>query len=57
MPIANPDWNALGLSGHLSNPGAALLRLLRLNRHDEVAVALAVGRPMTAVRKPAVVMY
>jgi predicted DNA-binding protein YlxM (UPF0122 family) len=25
------------------------LRLLRLNRDDEVAVALAVGRPMTAV--------
>jgi hypothetical protein len=49
MPIANPDFNALGLSGHLSNPGPPLLRLLRLNRDDEVAVALAVGRPMTVV--------
>jgi hypothetical protein len=49
MPIANPDWNALGLSGHLSNPGPPLLRLLRLNRDDEVAVALAVGRPITAI--------
>ncbi|MHB1474983.1 MAG: hypothetical protein ACYCV4_15450 [Dermatophilaceae bacterium] len=33
----------------MSNPGAPLLRLLRLNRDDEVAVALAVGRPMTVV--------
>ena len=40
---------SVGLSGQLSNPGPPLLRLLRLNRDDEVAVALAVGRPMTKV--------
>ena len=39
----------MGLSGSLSNPDPPLLRLLRLNRDDEVAVALAVGRPMIAI--------
>ena len=37
------------LTGQLSNPGGPLLRLLRLNRDDEVAVGLAVGRPMTGI--------
>ncbi len=37
------------LTGHTSNPGAPLLRLIHLNRGDEAAVALAVGRPMTKV--------
>jgi DNA invertase Pin-like site-specific DNA recombinase len=39
----------VALTGQLSNPYAPLLRLLRLNRGDEAAVALAVGRPMTTV--------
>jgi DNA-binding CsgD family transcriptional regulator len=39
----------VALTGQMSNPGAPLLRLLRLNRDDEVAVALAVARPMTAI--------
>jgi len=39
----------VALTGQLSNPYAPLLRLLRLNRGDEAAVALAVGRPMTPV--------
>src|SRR5450756_332987 len=39
----------VALTGQLSNPYTPLLRLLRLNRGDEAAVALTVGRPMTAV--------
>ena len=39
----------VALTGQLSNPYAPLLRLLHLNRDDEAAVALAVGRPMTLV--------
>ena len=39
----------VGLSGQLSNPGPPLLRLLRLNRDGEVASALAVGPPITAI--------
>ena len=39
----------MALIGQLSNPYTPLLRLLRLNRDDEAAVALAVGRPMTVV--------
>ena len=39
----------MALTGQTSNPGAPLMRLLRLNRGDEVAVALAVDRPMTKV--------
>jgi len=39
----------VALTGQTSNPGAPLMRLLRLNRDDEAAVALAVGRPMTTV--------
>lgn len=40
---------SVALTGQLSNPYAPLLRLLNLNRDDEAAVALAVGRPMTAI--------
>jgi hypothetical protein len=39
----------VALTGLTSNPYTPLVRLLRLNRGDEVAVALAVGRPMTKV--------
>ena len=39
----------MALTGLTSNPYAPLVRLLRLNRDDEAAVALAVGRPMTTV--------
>src|SRR5664280_1793449 len=39
----------VALTGQTSNPGAPLLRLLRLNRDDEAAGALAVGRPITAM--------
>jgi len=39
----------VALTGQTSNPYAPLVRLLRLNRDDEAAVALAVGRPMTKV--------
>src|SRR5665647_122762 len=39
----------VALTGQTSNPGAPLMRLLRLNRGDEAAVALTVGRPMTEV--------
>ena len=39
----------VALTGRTSNPYAPLVRLLRLNRDDEAAVALAVGRPMTKV--------
>ena len=39
----------VALTGQTSNPGAPLMRLLRLNRGDEAAVALAVGRPTTEV--------
>ena len=39
----------VALTGQTSNPGAPLMRLLRLNRDDEAAVALAACRPMTEV--------